>query len=534
MCARNAFKNFSQRQVPPRTLALIRAWGSFLAEFEWDWFATLTFRYNVNAQRAMWIYRSFLDDVEKAACRTMGWFAVPERGLLGRLHIHSLIVGANHLYKLDWEKNWQKRAGNAVLRDYIPGGGAAQYCAKRLGHDSVEHCFSDSLLRQVAHGKGLASPASDCSRFLEAKVYETRTDDKQAPPSIHIFRKSNPKTTCTTERPAEEVWVPWRDENVKQSTIKAKRNALSREDGRKDCAEQKHNEKADNGGREKNQEQEARISTVDPSARWTDPFGGTNVQSRKAFTSLAVEATKLDEQLKAQWAEVTAAIGTVNKASIRFGKLCEEIRAKQLHRFVPKPGSRKSFVSFAEYIFDRTNGEVSKGTVYVAIELYKLTQGPHALTEEDVARMPVHNACLLGRLKPGQRTPDIVEAAKKTSKREFPAKVQAKLNEYLPPEQQRMPRVDFFRKLHPTVATKLEETIERFTHLPVVRDGDRGLTLQEKAIYAICNAAEQFASEDLAAEEPYRPREVEVPEARSGEDRGYTGSTEVVLGCGER
>jgi hypothetical protein len=124
--------------------------------------------------------------------------------------------------------------------------------------------------------------------------------------------------------------------------------------------------------------------------------------------------------------------------------------------------------------------------------------------------MPVQNACLLGRLNAEQRTPDIVEAAKKTSKREFPTKFQAKLNEYLPPEHRRTPRIDFFRKLHPTVANKLEETIERFSHLPVVRDGDRGLTLQEKAIYAICNAAEQFASEALAEEELDRCSEVEA------------------------
>jgi hypothetical protein len=127
--------------------------------------------------------------------------------------------------------------------------------------------------------------------------------------------------------------------------------------------------------------------------------------------------------------------------------------------------------------------------------------------------MSVHNACLLGRLGPERRTPDIVEAAKNTSKRDFPAKVQAKLNEDLPPEQQKTPRVDFFRKLHPKVASKLEGTIERFTHLPVVRDGDRVLTLQEKAIYAICNAAEQFATEALtAAEEECRRNPIDLPD----------------------
>ena len=39
--------------------------------------------------------------------------------------------------------------------------------------------------------------------------------------------------------------------------------------------------------------------------------------------------------------------------------------------------------------------------------------------------------------------------------------------------------------LRESVFNKLEETIERFTHLPVVRDGDPELTLHEKVIYAL-------------------------------------------------
>lgn len=236
------------------------------------------------------------------------------------------------------------------------------------------------------------------------------------------------------------------------------------------------------------------------------------MQPTMTQATLANKMAERDTQLRAQWAETKRAVGAARKAMIRFGHLCDEARVLQLHKHVCKPNSRKGYASFDEYIHDLTEGEVSKTTLYNSITLHKLTQGPNALTEEDVAGMPVQNACLLGRLKPQQRTRELVEAAQKTSKREFPAKVQAKLNENLPPEDQRPIRIDFFRKLHPVVAEKLERTIERFTHLPVVRDGDRELTLQDKAIYAICNAAEQFASEDLAAEEEYQSGEVAPPE----------------------
>jgi hypothetical protein len=225
------------------------------------------------------------------------------------------------------------------------------------------------------------------------------------------------------------------------------------------------------------------------------------------------EAAVMDKQLRAQWSEMKKAERTLRKATIPFGKLCDEMRAKQAHKYIAKPGSRKSYVSFEEYIHSVTDGEISKSTLYISIACYKLTEGPNAIPPEVVAEMPTANAYELSRLNPVQRTADIVEAAKKTPKRDFPSRVQAKLNEHLRPEEQKTIRVDFFRKLHPTVANKLEETIERFTHLPVTRDGDRALTLQEKAIYGICLAAEQFAAEDLReAEEVLRIEALEIAE----------------------
>jgi hypothetical protein len=217
-----------------------------------------------------------------------------------------------------------------------------------------------------------------------------------------------------------------------------------------------------------------------------------------ALTTQEKLANVLDKQLRSQWYEVKKAEGELRKASIPFGKLCCRMRALEAHKYIVKPGSRKGYQSFEEYIGAVTGGAVSKSTLYIAIACYELTEGPFALAAEDVAEMPSANAYeLRTRLKPEQRTPDIVDAAKKMSKKDFPARVQAKLNEYLPPERQKIIRIDFFRKLHPTVANKLEDTIDRFTHLPVVRDGDTELTLQEKAIYSICLAAEQFAVEDL-------------------------------------
>jgi hypothetical protein len=428
-------------------------WGHFLQEFRWNWFCTLTFRHVLSRERARDCFRDFMVEIQSANHFPLGWFAVEGRGdNLGRFHIHTLLVGVVHLRRGDWQREWYRRGGTATIDEYDPLRGAAYYCANHINEADLEYYWSDNL-----SAFRLSTRPTTTEQHVEIAL-DAVGRQRKAQPRLH----SEPPVLCKDSSP--------------------------------------HCEGAND---ENEDEQELRClpSTADPSTGWRDSFGGMNMGQQVTPEKFATEADEKDRQIRSSWAEVTKASGVYKKASILFGKLCEEMRARGLHKYVRKPGSHKGFVSFEEYIHDLTGGRCSNGTLYNSIAIYKITQGPNAVTEEDVAEMPLQNAVLLGRLKPERRTPDVVEAAKTTSKRDFPAKIQEKLNEDLPPEEQMAVRVDFFRKLNPVVAEKLEGTIERFTRLPVVRDGDRGLTLQEKAIYAICNAAEQFASEDLAAVE---------------------------------
>jgi hypothetical protein len=468
------------------------AWGQFLTEFMWEWFATLTFRKSICPELAWRRCRAFLDEIQNASNCHLGWFAVEGRGVLGRFHLHALLVGCAHLRPREWERAWFRQAGTAQIVEYDNRLGGAHYCAKHLDRAGLEYHFSDNL--------------SAFRKPIEL-TGNRKIDDIR--PNAVVCRNDN--RDCLSPQGATLPHPAVHKGGTSGTT------GPSCEEAEADVEGKKHDEK-DYDDKEKDQV----TRNSNPSTRWRDSSGGKSMR-RIARATVAREMAERDKQLRAQWDETKRARGAARKQMIRFGHLCDEARELELHKYVRKPDSRKGYVSFDEYIHDVTEGQVSKSKLYQSIDLYRLTQGSNALTQEDVAEMPIQNACLLRRLGPERRTPDIVEAAKKTSKREFPAKVQAKLNEYLPLEQQKMPRVDFFRKLHPTVAQKLEQTIERFTHLPVVRDGDRGLTLQEKAIYTICNAAEQFASEDLAAEEHCQQREAEVPElleARSCEDQG--------------
>jgi hypothetical protein len=383
----------------------------------------------------MQCYRRFVAKIEERGA-PIGWFVVQERGAIGRLHLHSLLIGVDHLTPHDWEKVWFTQSGTAAIVRYDPRQGAANYCAKRLGCGDLEYDVSDNLS------------------------------------AFGIPRKPTGKQTRAND-----------GDQCNQDAIQAVGSLESVTESRTGRSTFLH-------------EAERGIQSVCPGGRIRSQGGGMGRGA--ALAALATQAAAMDQQLRAEWLKVKSALGTARRAMLEFGKLCRTMRAKELHRFVPKPGSRKGYVRFEEYVESLTHGELTRGKLYVAIALPGLTEGPNALTPDDIGEMPLANAVELTRLPSEERTPELVELAKRTSKRDFPAKVQQKLNKNLPPEQQKTPRVDFFCKLHPTVKNKLEETIERFTQLPVVRDGDRALTLKEKAVFAICNAAEQFASEDLA------------------------------------
>ena len=462
-----------------------KAWGAFLAAFSWRWFGTLTFRMRVSRETAWRTLHAFMSEIQGPADSSLGWFVVEGTGtLFGRIHFHFLVTGTPASDRRDCERMWFRLAGNALIREYNPQSGAAFYCAKHLGTNAPEYYISENLSALNAQSFGCQLNSLErisCDVVMAARAEESLHHVVKL---AHTAKTTQSSSTETKEHGSET------EEHIEN-----------------------HNTKHDHRDESDYEKARERTNTsANPSTRWRDLCGGTSVRRTTVPATHEREVEDRDKQLRAQWSKARTATDAARRELMHFGRLCDEARSLELHKYVRKPGSRKGYVSFEEYIHDLTGGQLSKSNLYNSINLHKLTQGPNALPEEDVAAMPVQNACLLGRLKPEQRTPDLVEAAKKASKREFPAKIQDKLNEDLPAAQQRTPRVDFFRKLHPTVANKLEETIEMFTHLRVVRDGDRELTLQEKAIYAICNAAEQFASEDLAVEERLRREEIDVPD----------------------
>jgi hypothetical protein len=240
---------------------------------------------------------------------------------------------------------------------------------------------------------------------------------------------------------------------------------------------------------------------------------------------LVSRADNLDREARRLWTKMDDHITAAEIISIPFGKVCQEMKDSGLHKLVRKGHSRKGYPAFPEWVESVTGGKLSSSSLYMAMGLHRLTEGPNAIPPEEIVQMPKENAYRLStQLTPEQRTPDMIEKAKKTPKEEFPKRIQEKLNEGRPADQQVTVRVEFFRQWAPDVVNKLEATIERFTHLPIVRDWSHkdaegrvmidALTLQEKAVLAICFAAESDCHELLAQAEAEEREEIILPAAK--------------------
>lgn len=221
--------------------------------------------------------------------------------------------------------------------------------------------------------------------------------------------------------------------------------------------------------------------------------------TKAAPPSLVKKAKQLDSKLRACWA-------SIKRSRRAFGEIVNQMEREELHKYVAKPGSRKGYPSLWEYVEALTDGEVSRAQMYISMKVATLTEGPNAMTPDEVDALPAGNAYALAKLPAEKRTPEIVKKAKTQPRNKFMVTAQAVRNESLPPEKQKAPAgVDFYRKLHPTVAEKLEDTIARFRKHPVIRDGDLAMSLEDKAIFAMCCAAETHCQDELkAAEEAER------------------------------
>jgi hypothetical protein len=225
--------------------------------------------------------------------------------------------------------------------------------------------------------------------------------------------------------------------------------------------------------------------------------------------ALIAEAMQADRLFRESWEGI--------KVNTRlFGKACHWIESKGLHKYIKKPGSKKGYMTFDDYVKLQTGGSCSRTFIFDAVRIYKLSLGENAVEAEVIDKMSKKNQLELAKLPPAKRTKKVVEAAATQTVNEFAVTAQAMRNEDLSAEKQKIPSVYWRHKMHPRSAQALDDTIADFSLLKgVVLDGDTDEGIFSKAVLAMTAAARSWAAEDIKhAKEALRRGSPELAEAQ--------------------
>jgi hypothetical protein len=211
---------------------------------------------------------------------------------------------------------------------------------------------------------------------------------------------------------------------------------------------------------------------------------------------LVNEAAEALELFRSSWKQTKTAF-------LDFGRACCWIEDRELHKYIPKEGSRKGYISFDEFVDLETGGDCSRTTIFEAKRAFKLTLGPDPIPVETLAKMPRKNMLRVAKAlqteMPAKTREKLIASATTESVNDFAVTAQKAINEQLPVEEQKSPLVSLHLMLDPRAAEQLKNLIEDFKLTEIVRDGFKELDMTSKAVFGICAAARSWTQEMLAA-----------------------------------
>jgi hypothetical protein len=116
---------------------LIDAYESWLNQFRWSLYGTLTFRGSPSATTADRIFRQWISEMKQEdGAKDFRWFRVTEHGAYGdNLHFHAVIGGLRDGSKWPWMLRWDELAGSADIFYYRPYAGGLPYMLKTARPD---------------------------------------------------------------------------------------------------------------------------------------------------------------------------------------------------------------------------------------------------------------------------------------------------------------------------------------------------------------------------------------------------------------
>lgn len=120
------------------TLALRDAWTTFLGQWEWDWFCTLTFRDMVHPEAAEKRFRLLVNLMNRELYgsrwykRHLGlkWVCATEYQRRGVIHFHALCSDVSQLRRLSYMDKWNELAGYARIEEVHNTDAVYRYVSK--------------------------------------------------------------------------------------------------------------------------------------------------------------------------------------------------------------------------------------------------------------------------------------------------------------------------------------------------------------------------------------------------------------------
>ena len=132
--------------MTPEQKQLQEAWAAFLCQWEWQWFATHTFREEVHPEAAHKRFRVFVSKLNRSLYgprwykknKSVQWVRALEWQRRGVIHYHALYANVGNARRLTWMDTWDRLAGFCRIEKIERQDAVAKYCSKVRGYRGRE------------------------------------------------------------------------------------------------------------------------------------------------------------------------------------------------------------------------------------------------------------------------------------------------------------------------------------------------------------------------------------------------------------
>ena len=115
------------------------SWVTFLNRYNWDWFATLTFRSPPTTYTATNRLKRWISTIERQERRKVGYYKGMEFTKLGVPHFHLLMGNLDGVRRDKYWELWFAQCGRARILPYNSKLGAGHYLTKYVVKDEYSN-----------------------------------------------------------------------------------------------------------------------------------------------------------------------------------------------------------------------------------------------------------------------------------------------------------------------------------------------------------------------------------------------------------